>query len=273
MTTLSKTATQFSTGISQLKGSLEAGKEAATKALGKFSGTKPDFGLVFCSSAFNYEDVLKGIRSVSGTTPIIGCSSASEFTEEAVTKDSVVCAFIASENHKFYSAIAKDLAKDPMVALENVASSFPPDSAEYPHRSAIMLIDALSGKGEDVCAASILALGPTTRSAGGAAADNLTFDNCKVFHNDRAQADSVALCLMTSKKPVAIGVRHGHLAISNPLLLTKTKDNVVYEIDGKPAFEVWKEQTRNKAETKGINVDKLQNASLEQTIKCAHRYR
>ncbi len=36
---------------------------------------------------------------------------------------------------------------------------------------------------------------------------------------------------------------------------------MVYEIDGKPAFEVWKETTRYRAAAKGIDVDKFADAS------------
>ena len=99
------------------------------------------------------------------------------------------------------------------------------------------------------------------RFSGGAAADDLKFNNCSIFHDDKSYSDAIGLCLMTSKKPVSIGVRHGHLAISAPLTLTKARDNVVYEIDGKPAFEVWKETTRYRAAAKGIDVDKFADAS------------
>jgi len=261
MNTISKTATAFGTGVSHQQESFEAGKEAASKALSKLSGTKAELGIIFCSSKYNYSDVLKGIRSVSGDTQLIGCSSASEFTEEEVTKDSVVCAFLSSTTHKFHTSMGMRLAADPLVSLESATRSLQADYQDYPHQSAIMLIDALSGKGEDVCAAAVLALGPTVRFAGGAAGDNLTFNNCSVFHNGTASKDAVALCVLHSKKPVAIGVRHGHLAISPPLTLTKASGNVVYQIEGRPAFEVWKENTRMKAEMKGIQVDQLQSAS------------
>ena len=217
--------------------------------------------MVFASSRYNYEAVLSGIRKVVPDTQIFGCSSATEFTEEGVVKDSVVCAFISSNTHKFFTSVGTELSKDPFDSLTMATANLPEPDESYPHQSAIILLDALSGKGEDVCIAASTVLGSSVRFSGGAAADNLTFDNCCVFHNGNAYKDALALCMMSSKKPVSIGVRHGHLAMSPPLTVTKAMDNVVYEIDHQPAFEVWKEQTRLKASFKGIDVDKLANAS------------
>ncbi len=150
MTTASKASTVFQTGISLKNDGFQAGKEAATKALGKTGDMRPQLGLVFASSQYKYVDVLKGIRSVSGDTPIFGCSSATEFTEEAVQKDSVVCAFLSSNTHKFAISVGDNLAKDPMEAVSSAAAKLGEPDPDYPHQSAILLLDALSGKGEDV---------------------------------------------------------------------------------------------------------------------------
>ena len=146
-----KTATAFGTGISQHPNSQEAGKQAAQSALGKISGHRASFGLVFCSSKYDYEEVLKGIKSVAGEAQILGCSSASEFTEEQVTKDSVVCAFIASSTHRFFTTHGEKLTKDPLQAMKTAAMSMPPNDDAYPYRSAIILMDALPEK-ESRCA-------------------------------------------------------------------------------------------------------------------------
>jgi len=260
MATSTTTATAFSTGISKADDSLQAGKEAATKALGKLGQVKPQFGIVFASAKYNYAQVLKGIRSVAPDANIIGCSSAGEFTEESVTKESVACAFISSDTHKFFTGLGKGIKKDPVAAVEQAASKFPAEVPGHTAHSAIMLIDGLQGVGEEICAAALSVLGPTVRFTGGAAGDDLKLKETCVFFNDEATTDATALCLVASKKPVFIGVKHGHCALSKPLTITKTKGSSVVEIEGKPAFEVWKEHTRTKAKEKGIDVDSLKNA-------------
>ncbi len=260
MTTASKTTTAFRTGVSKHENSFAAGEEAAKQAVGKLSHT-PNFGIVFCSSKYDYPELLRGIKSVAGDAQIIGCSSASEFTEEHVGKDSVVVAFISSDTHHFYTGHGVGMSNDSLEAVQAACAKFPEEVAGFPYKSALLLIDGLSGKGEDACASALCALGPTVRFAGGAAADNLAFKATHVFHNDKAYTDATALCLMISQKPVYIGVKHGHHPISPPLTITKATDNVVYEIEKRPAFELWKEYTREKAKARGFDVDNLKDAS------------
>jgi hypothetical protein len=260
MATSATTATAFGTGISKVEDSFQAGREAAQKALKK-TNIAPQFCITFASSKYNYAEVLRGIKSVAPDTQLIGCSSAGEFTEEAVEKESVVCAFIASSTHKFFTGLGNGIKEDPVKAIEEAVAGFPTTIDGYPHSSAIILIDGLCGVGEEVCMSALSVLGPTVRFVGGAAGDDLKLLETKVFFGEQSTSDATAVCLLSSKSPVAVGVKHGHCAFSEPLTLTKTHGSTVVEINGKPAFAVWKEHTRERAMNKGIDVDKLSSPS------------
>jgi methyl-accepting chemotaxis protein len=60
-----------------------------------------------------------------------------------------------------------------------------------------------------------------------------------------------------SKSRLGLGVCHGQTPLSAPLRVTKAEGNVVYEIEGRPAWDVWREQTRESARVNGIDVDHL----------------
>lgn len=261
MATGAVATTAFGTGISQEPDSFKAGQEAAKKAAGKFGQTGAQFGIVFASSKYNYRDVLRGVRTVVGTAEVIGCSSAGEFTEEAVMKESVACALIRSENHKFFTGLGRGITASPEQAVRQGTLTFPKDVPGYPSLCTIMLIDGLCGVGEDICNAAVKVMGPNMRFVGGAAGDDLKLTQTNVFHNELASSDAAALALIASKKPVFIGVKHGHASLSAELQVTKSKGSTVLEINGQPAFNVWKEHTRNKAKEKGIDVDKLKDTS------------
>lgn len=64
--------------------------------------------VVFVSTAYDYQAVVKGVREVTNNAPLIGCSTAGEFTEERVEKESVACAVISTDTHKFFPGIARD---------------------------------------------------------------------------------------------------------------------------------------------------------------------
>lgn len=259
-------ATKFGTAIVKGEDSLNVGKEAARKAMEKAGVKKVDLAIVFASSKYDYQAVVNGIRMVTGNAPLIGCSSAGEFNEEKVDNESVTCAVIESTNHKFFTTMGKGLREDEMKTLQEASAGRPTPMEDYPYLSAILLIDGLAGKGEESVLAALNALGPNVKFSGGAAADDLKFKETDVFTDDEVSTNAVSLTLVASRIPVAIGVKHGHSPISPPLTITKAEGNIVYEIGGRPAFEVWKEYARANAMGIGIDVDKMSEVEAIQTF-------
>ncbi len=255
-------STKFVTGLASGKDSFSVGKEAAQKALKKMKGEKIHLSIVFCSSEYNYAEVIKGIKEITNNAPLIGCSSAGEFTEEKVSKKSVCCALISSDSHKFFLGLGKGLKADETTTINEAIKNFPKTVENYPHLSCIELIDGLAGKGEEATLSASAILGPSVRLTGGAAGDDLKFKETHVFVNNEIETNAVAFCLMASKIPVGIGVKHGHKPISEPLTVTKAAGCVLYEINGRPAFDVWKEKVKEKAKKQfNVDVDKLSNPS------------
>jgi methyl-accepting chemotaxis protein len=70
----------------------------------------------------------------------------------------------------------------------------------------------------------------------------------------------VVIAQIFSKAPLGLGVCHGHKPLSDPLRVTKAHGNVVEEIEGRPAWDVWRERTRDAAMSHGIDVDNLASA-------------
>lgn len=91
--------------------------------------------------------------------------------------------------------------------------------------------------------------------AGGAAGDDLYFEETSVFCDDQVATDAISACLFASKKPLYTGVAHGHTPVSEPLQATSAKECVLYEVDGRPAWDVWKEATAEAASRIGVDVD------------------
>lgn len=259
-------ATQFATGIVKGDDSFDVGRKAAKAAMEKAGVDKVTFSIVFASSKYDYKKVVAGVRKVTDNAPLLGCSSSGEFTEEKADKESVACAVISSDSYKFFPGIGRGIRENTFGALKTAADHFPAAVKDYPYLSAILLVDGLAGKGEETVLAALEVLGPNVKFSGGAAADDLKIKETFVFSNDDIFSDAVSLTLVASHTPVAIGVRHGHVPISPPLTITKAKGNIVYEIDGRPAFEIWKEYARANAKSLGIDVDNMQKIEVIKTF-------
>jgi len=225
-------------------------------------GTDVGFALVFASSKYDHKALLQAIRQEIGNAPLIGCTTAGEFTEKQVVKESVALAvFSKSENYTFNVAMATGLHEDAAGCVKKVVGALPPQAQDMPYRAAIMLHDGLAGRGEEAVLSANTILGPKVSFAGGSAGDDLAFKETFVFCNDEIAKDSVALCVIDSKNPVGIGVKHGHSPVSETLTVTKASDNVLQEVNGEPAWNVWKRELAAVARNEGIDVDALKDAS------------
>jgi methyl-accepting chemotaxis protein len=100
-------------------------------------------------------------------------------------------------------------------------------------------------------------LGPDVPIAGGSAGDDLEMTATHVLRDDEVATDAVGLGLVESRTPPVVTVAHGHEPISPPLEVTRSDGAVVHELDGEPAFEVWKRHVRDRTADEGVDVDEL----------------
>ncbi|WP_117365519.1 FIST N-terminal domain-containing protein [Natrarchaeobaculum sulfurireducens] len=260
-------STQFGSGIAAGDDGFEVGKQAATRAAAKLeSDGRVDFGQVFCSPTYDYEAVLEGIRSVVGEdVDLIGASSSGEFTEEASSNGGVTVALVASDTIRFFTGVGTDLSGGVAAAVNEAIDSLPASVEGYPHRSAIVLHDGLAGVGDQVAVATQRRLGHDVSLVGGSAGDDLAMEATHVFCNETVAGDAVVVGLLASKTPTTVSVDHGHTPISEPLTVTQSDGGRVLELDGKPAFEAWREVVEPYLTERGRNVDfdALENDSRE----------
>jgi methyl-accepting chemotaxis protein len=233
--------------------------QAALKGLG---GKKPALGILFASSKLDLPKLVASVRTTLGNVLLLGCTTAGEFTETMVKQKSAALALLsASEDYVFNLSLATGLHSDPGGCVQNAVQAIPAPPAGYPCRSAILLHDGLAGRGEEAVLSATTILGPEVFFAGGAAADDMAFKQTCVICNDQITSDALVVCVIDSKKPVAIGVKHGHKPASKVLTVTKAKDNILYEVDGQPAWEVWKKLMAGEAKKIGLNVNRLKTVS------------
>lgn len=251
--------TVFETGRSATDESYEAGREAALGAHDGFGSDRVDFCQVFCSTEYDYDAVIAGIREVVGAdAELIGCSATGAFTEGAGLDANVVVSLVASDTHRFFTGVGTGLSDNVSRAVREAVDDLPTAVDGYPYLSAITLHDGLRGVGERLALTTQQRLGPNVSFVGGAASDDFRLANTHVFVNDDVVDDGVAVALVASKKRPVITVDHGHEPITGPYEVTRADGSVVYELDGRPAFDVWEDAVRERArELFDVDVDEL----------------
>ena len=83
----------------------------------------------------------------------------------------------------------------------------------------------------------------------GGGAGSLSFEQKPVIISNNGLSQDCAI-LATSKNQINLGVKHGWFEISDSIKVTKSKANVVEELNYRPAFEVYKEVVEKHANKK-----------------------
>ena len=248
--------TKFATGLS--KGGAAAAKEAVSQAKEKLGGARVDLAIVFSSSEYDHRAVVDAVRDATNNAPLIGASTAGEFTEDKVEKGSVAVGLLTSDDIKVFTALAEGVKEDPEAAVKEVAAKLPRDIEGYPYSLDILMVDGLAGVGEEVTLWASYLFGREQRIIGGMAGDDFKMKQTFVYSDDTVCTNALSVCHLTAKMPLFTGVKHGHHPLSRALTATKTKGNVLYEIDNRPAGEIWKEETAEVARKKAIEVEELE---------------
>ncbi len=249
--------TRLATGLSKAKESAVAAKEAVMMAKEKLEGGRVDLSMVYASAEYDYRKVVDIVRKATNNAPLIGASSTGEFTEEQVERGNVAVGLLSSDDIKVFTALAKGVKEEPEAAMRKVAADLRHKLEGYPYLTAIILVDGLSGVGEEITLLTLYLLGHNLKVVGGMAGDDFKMEKTFVFSDDKVCTNALSICLLASKMPLFTGVKHGHTPLGRKLKASRTEGNVLYEIDGRPAWEIWKKETANAARKKGIDVKQL----------------
>lgn len=247
----------MSTRISTVRSTATGDASAVFRQLAAgLSGEPPKLVVVFCSTACPLEQLMAAAAKAMPGATALGCTTAGEFTEAGDTKGAYVAWALGGDDINVTAGLGLGLKENAEAALMQAVKE-PPEDKDRPHRTAILLLDPLSGNGEEAALIASTVLGPTVRLAGGAAGDDLKFARTLVACGNQVAHDAVVVAVISSKRPLGIGVNHGHKPLSRPLTVTKAEGNVVHELDGKPAFEVWKDEVRAAAAADGVKIDEV----------------
>ncbi len=178
------------------------GTAAATEAREKLGGA-PLFAVVFATSKTDLNGLAKGVGSVLGGAPGIGCSSAGEFVTDRVSNGGVAVALVSSDEMGLSVGIGEGLRANTPRAVQQLCADLKKNRKAAPagasQKTILMLSDGMAGNGEGLVDALAMEAGAGVTIAGGAAGDDAMFKETWVFLNDRVTRDAVVAAELTTK--------------------------------------------------------------------------
>jgi class 3 adenylate cyclase len=246
---------KFGIGWSQKKEPFKAGIEAAQIALKQVKD--PTIAIVFASVKYNQEEIACGIKSILGSVNLIGCSSFVEVSNLGVTENSICLALINGNEAKIFCASQECSGRSietgeaiGSILKQKLEDSNCSDGTDYSFLN-LLYCDMNHGIGNDyiVGLRNSFKCTPMTYFGGGSSWDRSIYaargymSQKSVFLEQSAKEKALSsLVIALPKKDgleLAFGFSHGWTPVTSYHTITKAKENLVYEIDGRPVFEFY----------------------------------
>jgi hypothetical protein len=227
------------------------GREATRQAREALGGAVASFGFLFASPDLPLGEALRAARSAAGTERIIGCTTAGEVTERGLTHGGIAVLLVAAPRSVSEMAAVPGLKEDPKRAAAELCRNFRAAQGKAHTKglafsTTVVLADGLSGVGEELVRQILAQTQALHQIVGGAAGDEGRFKATLVGNGERAAPDVAAAAHVFGAAPWGVGIGHGLEATTGKMAVTKATGNVVYELDGRPAFEAYKEHAKKR---------------------------
>lgn len=245
------TCTTTGSGASSRSDSAAAAREAVATAGQALGGASPQFGFLFAGPKHDLSSLVDAATAEADGAQFLACSTAGEFTEAGLTHDGVVAFLVASDGLSHHARFATGLRADPHGVALTLCQDFDQLKARAFARdrlrsTTVLLTDGLAGTGETVLKAVSEATGPFQQIVGGAAGDEGGFVATGVASAGESGADAAAALHVFGAQAWGVGVGHGLEPASEPMVVTRAEGNVVHELDGRPAFDVYRQHARQR---------------------------
>ncbi|MFW5920827.1 MAG: FIST signal transduction protein [Polyangiales bacterium] len=236
--------TKVGTGYSDARDASEAAATATRSAIDELGDRRPDLVLVFASVGYDHGRLVSTVRGLTGSAPLLGCTTAGQFTATEVGRGSVVVTTVSSESMRFHTTVGRGVREHQAEAVQRALAPWSQwrdeaREAGLSHDTCFVCTDGLAGRGEQLVSTIHEATGGQAQIVGGAAADDERFEETLVFVGDDVLSDAIGIVCAFSRAPVGLGVRHGLNAACDSMLVTEAEGSILKTINGRPALEAY----------------------------------
>jgi hypothetical protein len=186
------------------------------------------------------EEPLRQLVGTFGRSHVVGCSTAGEIFGTALSDNSLSVAVLKFEHGtRVASAAARVGSQDESFAAgESIARQLQDPSL----RGVLLFSDGLNVNGSELVRGLNLVLPGDVVVTGGLAGDGSRFQRTWVMHEGAARSNMVcAAGLYGDRVSIGHGSKGGWDNFGPERLVTRSQGNVLVELDGRPALELYKE--------------------------------
>lgn len=246
---------KFGSGASSAPRGAIAAEEALEVARRELEGETPRLAIVFAS--VTYEDV-DGVTAtlrhhLGPDVPVVGgTAGAGVFGPVQTVARGVSVVLLGGDLRvavESTAAASPDLV-EVVPTAERVASAADRAAKEgFTHFTCLVFAPGLRVDGEALVAAVRKGAGARAQLAGGLTGDEFTMDRTRVIEGDAWSDRAVVLAGVFTRGAVGIAARHGWRTVGPRRVVTRADGVFLFELDGRPALEIWLEDARGAGAT------------------------
>ena len=227
-------------GQSQAQATAEAVKEASGQALASAGVARADLAMMFFTSdhAARPRDLASSLITSVGTNCVVGCSGAGVLTGEGEIEGSggVAVLVVAADE-----IVGRPFIFEPLRGNEeNLGNSFGDFLAKSDDENSLMILlpDTYNGNPQPLLSAMASKAGFHPVVGAGTTENGTTGETFQLCA-DKVASNSIAGAYLSGDFDLHIDITQGCQPISAPMTITKAEGNLIYEIDDRPAIEVF----------------------------------
>jgi hypothetical protein len=220
-----------SVGTAQALDGREAGLQATHQALNRLGANTPGLAVVIASHQYQPREVLNGVSSLLGDTPMIGFSSPAGLTRNGHHPHSVVVALLSGD----FQADTLWLPGYAQSGRETASKIEQHASARVERQSVLFFADGFNGDAEQFCNA----LPPALDVMGALSSGDLNTGNTYQIVGSQTGTGGMAAAFLRGEIRVGVGADHGWDPVGNQFRVTRSRGFWLRTLDGRPASEAY----------------------------------
>jgi hypothetical protein len=237
---------QTATAYTDLLDSAGAGRTLGARLREQLGGEGADAVVVFVSPRHAPGEVLEALKAASGAALVVGCSSAGEFVDGRHGVSAISALAFRSDELLFSASLGTGLRADRSAAARELLAGLRGRVTDFPHRTLLLLTDALAGHTDDLIEELNARSGGLYQIVGGGAGDDAAFRKTHVFLQGRSETDAAVALEILSRRPLGIGVQHGWQPAGELLRVTEAVGARLVSLNAMPAAEALEQYARGR---------------------------
>jgi hypothetical protein len=220
-----------SVGSAQALDGREAGLQAAHQALNRLGANIPSLALVVASHQYQPREVLNGVSSLLGDSPMIGFSSPAGLTRDGQHPHSVVVALLSGDfqSETLWLPGYAQSGRDTATKIEQHIAT------RSDIHSMLFFADGFNGDAEQFCGGIASMLNTT----GGLSSGDLHTGNTYQMTGSQTGSGSLVAALMRGNLKMGVGADHGWDPVGSQFRVTRSRGFWLRTLDGRPASETY----------------------------------